>query len=60
MKSTKRVGIYARVSTKRHQDVNTQLIPLRDYAKHSGWEIRPSTLTLVSAAARPADRNSTG
>jgi DNA invertase Pin-like site-specific DNA recombinase len=36
----KRVAIYARVSTKRHQDVDTQLTPLREYAKHRGWQIQ--------------------
>ena len=36
----KRVAIYARVSTKRHQDVDVQLIPLREYAKHRGWKIQ--------------------
>jgi DNA invertase Pin-like site-specific DNA recombinase len=28
------------VSTKRHQDFDTQLIPLREYAKHRGWKIQ--------------------
>ena len=52
----KRVAIYARVSTKRHQDVNTQLIPLREYAKHRGWKIQAEYVDVGisgSKARRP-------
>ncbi len=36
-----RVGIYARVSTSdKDQNVETQLLPLRDFAQAQGWEIR--------------------
>ena len=39
-KGEKRVGIYARVSTlDRGQDPETQLAPLREYAKRRGFEI---------------------
>ena len=35
-----RVGIYARVSTSdRDQNVETQLLPLRDFCAAEGWEI---------------------
>jgi DNA invertase Pin-like site-specific DNA recombinase len=35
-----RVAIYARISTKRHgQDVETQLMPLREYAKNRGLAV---------------------
>src|SRR5579884_636952 len=39
-KPTKRAALYARVSTKNNgQDPETQLLPLRDYARHRGFEI---------------------
>jgi DNA invertase Pin-like site-specific DNA recombinase len=53
----KRVAIYGRVSTKRHQDVDVQLIPLREYAKHRGWEIQAEYVDVGisgSKAKRPA------
>jgi hypothetical protein len=38
--NTKRVALYARVSTKNNgQDPETQLIALREYAHHRGFEI---------------------
>jgi DNA invertase Pin-like site-specific DNA recombinase len=52
----KRVAIYARLSTKRHQDVDTQLIPLREYAKHRGWKIQDEYVDVGisgSKASRP-------
>ena len=36
---TKRVAIYARVSTKNRQDPESQLLPLREYATARGFEI---------------------
>jgi DNA invertase Pin-like site-specific DNA recombinase len=53
----KRVAIYARVSTKRHQDVDVQLIPLREYAKHRGWQVQAEYIDVGisgSKAKRPA------
>ena len=36
----KRIAVYARVSTTNHgQNVDTQLLPLRDYAERRGLEI---------------------
>ena len=35
-----RVGIYARVSTSdKNQNVDTQLLPIRDFCKAQGWEV---------------------
>jgi putative DNA-invertase from lambdoid prophage Rac len=35
-----KVGLYARVSTSdKDQDVNTQLLPLREFVKSQGWEV---------------------
>src|SRR5437868_13558345 len=40
MDKTKRVGLYARVSTKNNgQDPETQLVALREYAQHRGMHI---------------------
>jgi DNA invertase Pin-like site-specific DNA recombinase len=52
----KRVAIYARCSTKRHQDVEVQLVPLREYAKHRGWEVQAEYVDVGisgSKASRP-------
>jgi DNA invertase Pin-like site-specific DNA recombinase len=39
MATEKRVGLYARVSTKNNgQDPETQLIALREYATHRGFQ----------------------
>jgi DNA invertase Pin-like site-specific DNA recombinase len=35
-----RLGIYCRVSTKDRQDIETQLMPLRDYAQHRGFTVQ--------------------
>jgi DNA invertase Pin-like site-specific DNA recombinase len=48
----KRVAIYARISTKRHQDVDTQLIPLREYANHRGWEIQGEYVDIDVSGSR--------
>jgi DNA invertase Pin-like site-specific DNA recombinase len=48
----KRVAIYARISTKRHQDVETQLIPLREYANHRGWEIEDEYVDVGVSGSR--------
>ena len=34
-----RVGVYARVSTLNNQNVETQLIELREYAARRGWQV---------------------
>src|SRR5262245_33338255 len=39
MNTKKRCAIYARISTKRHQDVTVQLEPLREHAARRGWEV---------------------
>lgn len=45
------VGIYARVSTRgKHQDLETQLLPLRAYASKRGWEIREFTDEGISGS----------
>lgn len=42
-----RVGLYARVSTKQHgQDPETQLMPLRDFAKARQWEVGATYVDL--------------
>jgi DNA invertase Pin-like site-specific DNA recombinase len=39
-KKVQRVALYARVSTaNKKQDVETQLLPLREFCVHRGWEI---------------------
>ena len=35
----KKIGIYARVSTADKQDLDTQLIPLQEYANRRGWQV---------------------
>jgi DNA invertase Pin-like site-specific DNA recombinase len=45
-----RVGIYARVSTAdKHQDPETQLVPLREYVAARGWECVGEFVDRVSA-----------
>jgi len=34
-----RIGVYARVSTLNGQNPETQLLELREYASHRGWQI---------------------
>ena len=46
----RRVAIYARVSTSdKEQNVETQLLPLREFAEAQGWEIYRTYIDLVSA-----------
>jgi len=52
----KRVAIYGRVSTKRHQEVETQLQPLREYAERRGWTVAGEYVDVGisgSKASRP-------
>jgi DNA invertase Pin-like site-specific DNA recombinase len=45
-----RVGLYARVSTSdRDQNVETQLMPMRDFCHAQGWEIHREYVDQVSA-----------
>ncbi len=45
-----RVAIYARVSTSdKEQDVETQLLPLREFAEAQGWDIYRTYIDQVSA-----------
>ncbi len=39
MNKSKRVALYARVSTKNRQDPESQLLPMREYAQDRGFEI---------------------
>jgi DNA invertase Pin-like site-specific DNA recombinase len=43
-----KVAIYARVSTKDKQDVENQILQLREYARRSGWEITHEYIDAVS------------
>ena len=46
----RRVAIYARVSTSdEEQDVETQLLPLREFAEAQGWEIYRTYIDLASS-----------
>lgn len=46
----RRVAIYARVSTSdRDQNVETQLMPLREFAQAQGWEVYEEYLDRASA-----------
>ncbi len=46
----RRVAIYARVSTSdKEQNVETQLLPLKEFAETQGWEIYRTYIDLVSA-----------
>ena len=45
-----RVGLYARVSTAdKDQNPETQLLPLRDYAKSQGWAVAVEFIDTASA-----------
>ena len=45
-----KVAVYARVSTAdKEQDLNTQLLPLREFVKAQGWEIYKEYTDQVSA-----------
>ena len=45
-----RVALYARVSTSdKTQDPETQLLPLKDYARAQGWVIAGEYVDRVSA-----------
>lgn len=47
----KRVAIYARISTAdKWQDLETQLIPLREYITHRGWEVYKEYTDVMSGA----------
>ena len=46
----RRVALYARVSTSdKEQNVETQLLPLKEFAEAQGWEIYRTYIDLVSA-----------
>ena len=45
-----KVAVYARVSTSdKDQDVETQLLPLRDFIQAQGWDIYRTYIDMVSA-----------
>jgi len=45
-----RVGVYARISTAdKDQNLDTQLLPLRDYCEAQGWEIYKEYIDTASA-----------
>ncbi len=48
MNKSKRVALYARVSTKNRQDPESQLLPLREYAQARGFEISEYIDTGIS------------
>jgi len=48
MNKTKRVALYARVSTRNRQDPESQLLPLREYAQARGFEITEYIDTGIS------------
>jgi len=53
----KKVGIYARVSTSdKGQDLETQLLPLRDFVKARGWQIHEIYTDVMSGSkeSRPS------
>ena len=46
----RRVALYGRISTSdKEQDVETQLLPLREFAEAQGWEIYRAYIDLASA-----------
>ncbi len=51
MKSEKKVGVYARVSTK-DQDVELQLVELRKYAADRGWAIYKEYVDIGQSGAK--------
>ena len=48
----KRLAIYGRVSTKRHQEVETQLQPLREYAERRGWAVQSEYIDIGISGAK--------
>ncbi len=48
MNNSRRVALYARVSTKNRQDPESQLLPLREYAQARGFEISSEYVDICS------------
>ncbi len=51
----KKIWIYARTSTKDKQDLETQLLPLREYSKARGFEIYKEYTDKISGAKENRD-----